>query len=75
MLGWVFKMFLFRDVYVCWFLSIWFELLEYSFQHILPNFAECWWDHVRPPRCPTTSFDHSLHSFLLFVIDYCIVDH
>lgn len=46
-LGWVFKMFMFRDFYVSWFLSIWFELLEYTFQHILPNFAECWWDHVR----------------------------
>ncbi len=22
-----------------------FELLEYSFEHQLPNFSECWWDH------------------------------
>lgn len=22
-----------------------FEIMEYSLQHQLPNFAECWWDH------------------------------
>ena len=22
------------------------ELLELSFQHILPHFRECWWDHI-----------------------------
>lgn len=27
-------------------MSIGFELLEYSLQHQLPNFNECWWDHV-----------------------------
>ena len=26
-------------------LSITFEILEYSLEHQLPNFAECWWDH------------------------------
>lgn len=26
-------------------LSIMFEFLEYSLQHQLPNFSECWWDH------------------------------
>ena len=26
-------------------MSIGFELLEYSLEHQLPNFAECWWDH------------------------------
>lgn len=37
---------LLRDFYISWFLSISFELLEMSFEHMLPNFAECWWDHV-----------------------------
>lgn len=23
-----------------------FEICEYSLQHQLPNFAECWWDHL-----------------------------
>lgn len=22
-----------------------FEFLEYSLEHQLPNFSECWWDH------------------------------
>ena len=26
--------------------SIGFEILEYSLEHQLPNFSECWWDHV-----------------------------
>ncbi|KAH0826147.1 phosphatidyl serine synthase-domain-containing protein [Lanmaoa asiatica] len=29
----------------CKILSIAFEFAEYSLQHQLPNFAECWWDH------------------------------
>jgi phosphatidylserine synthase 2 len=44
--GWFFKAFLFRDVYLCWIMSILFEILEMTFQHMLPNFAECWWDHI-----------------------------
>jgi hypothetical protein len=27
-------------------ISIGFEILEYSLEHQLPNFSECWWDHV-----------------------------
>lgn len=23
-----------------------FEVLEYTLEHQLPNFSECWWDHV-----------------------------
>lgn len=23
-----------------------FELMEITFRHWLPNFYECWWDHV-----------------------------
>ena len=44
-LGWYGKALIYRDYWLCWFLSILFELLEYSLQHQLPNFAECWWDH------------------------------
>eukprot|EP01126_Amoeba_proteus_P053784 TRINITY_DN6576_c0_g1_i20.p1 TRINITY_DN6576_c0_g1~~TRINITY_DN6576_c0_g1_i20.p1 ORF type:complete len:221 (+),score=17.37 TRINITY_DN6576_c0_g1_i20:178-840(+) len=46
LIGWFMKTLIFRDVYLCWFLSIFFEILEYSLAHVLPNFAECWWDHV-----------------------------
>jgi phosphatidylserine synthase 2 len=47
----------------CWILSVGFEVMEYSLQHHLPNFAECWWDHwildvckyTRPAPVATTS--------------------
>eukprot|EP01006_Ploeotia_vitrea_P057339 TRINITY_DN68170_c1_g3_i4.p1 TRINITY_DN68170_c1_g3~~TRINITY_DN68170_c1_g3_i4.p1 ORF type:complete len:369 (-),score=18.76 TRINITY_DN68170_c1_g3_i4:327-1433(-) len=29
-----------------WIVSIGFEWVEFSLQHILPNFKECWWDHL-----------------------------
>jgi len=44
--GWFGKAFLFRDSYLCWLMSVLFEVLEMTFQHMLPNFAECWWDHL-----------------------------
>ncbi|UJR13079.1 hypothetical protein I4U23_000103 [Adineta vaga] len=44
-LGSYIKALLFRDYWICWINSIMFEILEYSLQHQLPNFAECWWDH------------------------------
>lgn len=46
LLGWWFKMIIVRDVKLCWFLSIFFEFLEITLRHQLPNFYECWWDHV-----------------------------
>jgi len=44
--GWWFKALIFRDVYICMFLSASFEGLELTFKHWLPNFAECWWDSL-----------------------------
>ncbi|KAJ7133543.1 phosphatidyl serine synthase-domain-containing protein [Mycena epipterygia] len=44
-LGWFGKALILRDYWFCWILSIAFELAEYSLQHQLPNFNECWWDH------------------------------
>ena len=35
-----------RDFYILHFWSIFDEFLELSFQHILPHFGECWWDHL-----------------------------
>jgi len=46
LLGWWAKTIIFRDMYITWLLSIVFELLELSLAHILPNFHECWWDHI-----------------------------
>ena len=39
-LGWIWKSFIFRDWSVLWVLSVWFEDLEVTAQHILPNFQE-----------------------------------
>ncbi|KAJ1968739.1 hypothetical protein H4R35_006344 [Dimargaris xerosporica] len=44
-LGWFGKALIIRDVWLCWIVSIMFEVMEYSLQHQLNNFAECWWDH------------------------------
>ena len=45
-LGWFGRALILRDYWFCWILSILFEFCEYSLQHLLPNFNECWWDHV-----------------------------
>jgi len=44
--GWWSKMIIFRDAYICLFLSITFEWLELTFKHWITNFAECWWDSL-----------------------------
>lgn len=44
--GWWFKMMIIRDTKVAWIVSGSFELIEISLRHWLPNFYECWWDHV-----------------------------
>jgi len=45
-IGWFLKSLFLRDELICWVLSIGFELWEFTFEHMLPNFAECWWDHL-----------------------------
>lgn len=45
-LGWWIKMLIVRDVKLCLFLSVFFEFLEISLRHQLPNFWECWWDSL-----------------------------
>ena len=45
LLGWFMKALFLRDWMLAWVLSLSWELLEYSFQDVLPNFIECWWDH------------------------------
>jgi phosphatidylserine synthase 2 len=46
LIGWWGKSLLLRDAGLCWSLSILFEIWEMTFQHMLPNFKECWWDHI-----------------------------
>ncbi|KAI7886111.1 PSS-domain-containing protein [Lichtheimia hyalospora FSU 10163] len=43
--GWYGKAIILRDYWLCWIVSVTFEFCEYSLQHQLNNFAECWWDH------------------------------
>eukprot|EP00759_Apiculatamorpha_spiralis_P024266 PhF_6_TR27863/c0_g1_i4/m.40743/K08730/PTDSS2; phosphatidylserine synthase 2 len=44
--GFFVKTIVIRDPWIVMAVSIGFELAEYSFQHWLPNFKECWWDHL-----------------------------
>lgn len=44
--GWFIKTLGIRDAVFATCISSFFEVLELSLQHILPNFRECWWDHV-----------------------------
>lgn len=44
-IGWYFKAIVIRDWWICFIMSMLFEFLEYSLEHQLPNFSECWWDH------------------------------
>ncbi|KAK6973721.1 phosphatidylserine synthase 2 [Biomphalaria glabrata] len=44
-IGWWLKTLVLRDWWLCTVLSIMFEVLEYTLEHQLPNFSECWWDH------------------------------
>ena len=41
-----FQTLILRDWWLCTVLSVMFEVLEYTLEHQLPNFSECWWDHV-----------------------------
>ncbi|TRY53400.1 Phosphatidyl serine synthase [Cryptosporidium tyzzeri] len=45
-LGWMVKALILRNNFLVWFNSILFEWLEITLRHILPNFYECWWDHI-----------------------------
>ncbi|KAI7686379.1 hypothetical protein SSS_09905 [Sarcoptes scabiei] len=43
-LGWTLKALLVRHYGICWTISVTWEITEVAFAHLLPNFAECWWD-------------------------------
>lgn len=46
LLGWFFRAVMFRNNLLVWTLSLLFEVYELTFRHWLPNFYECWWDHL-----------------------------
>lgn len=43
--GWWLKTLILRDWWLCMVISVMFEVIEYTLEHQLPNFSECWWDH------------------------------
>ena len=45
-LGWLVKAWVLRNWAMLWVTSLAFEFCEVSFNHLLPNFFECWWDHL-----------------------------
>ncbi|CAM6099516.1 unnamed protein product [Calypogeia fissa] len=45
-LGWWGKSIMVRSLALSWMLSIGFEMMEVTFNHMLPNFNECWWDSL-----------------------------
>lgn len=45
-INWLLASFLVRDAWILNFWSILDEIIELSWQHKLPHFRECWWDHV-----------------------------
>lgn len=44
--GWLGKSMIFRNHFMTWMMSVGFEVYEFSLKHLLPNFHECWWDHL-----------------------------
>ncbi|CAL1541969.1 unnamed protein product [Lymnaea stagnalis] len=44
--GWVTKALLIRHYGILWTISVMWEITEVAFAHLLPNFAECWWDAI-----------------------------
>ena len=46
LMGYWCKTLIFRDWWLTTVISIMFEFMEYSLEHQLANFSECWWDHV-----------------------------
>jgi len=44
--NWFLSSFVIRDFYLLHFWHLLDEVIELSWQHILPHFRECWWDHI-----------------------------
>lgn len=44
--NWFLSSFVIRDFYILHFKQVLDEIIELSWQHILPHFRECWWDHI-----------------------------
>lgn len=46
LIDWFLASLVIRDHYILHLWSVMDEFVELSFQHILPHFRECWWDHI-----------------------------
>jgi phosphatidylserine synthase 2 len=46
LVDWFLASFVIRDAWMLHFWHLLDEVIELSFQHILPHFRECWWDHI-----------------------------
>ena len=46
LVDWFLASFVIRDFYILHFWHVLDEVIELSWQHILPHFRECWWDHL-----------------------------
>jgi len=44
--NWFLASWVIRDTYILHMWSVLDEVVELSWQHILPHFRECWWDHL-----------------------------
>lgn len=53
--NWFLASLVIRDAYILHFWSIFDEFVELSWQHILPHFRECWWDHILMDICFTNT--------------------
>ncbi|KAI8512781.1 Phosphatidylserine synthase 2 [Branchiostoma belcheri] len=49
-----------RDYWLAHVLSVMFELVEYSLEHHIPEFQECWWDHVTVGAARRSTRDFNL---------------
>lgn len=45
-IGWMVKMWIFRNFFFTLFVSVVFEILELTFRYWMANFNECWWDSI-----------------------------
>jgi phosphatidylserine synthase 2 len=71
-INWAVAAFIVRDAYVLHFWSVFDEIIELSWQHKLPHFRECWWDHVlldvlasNTPAIIVGSISYLMHSHFL----------
>ncbi|MBA0743860.1 hypothetical protein Gogos_006514 [Gossypium gossypioides] len=71
--GWWGKAILIRNQPLLWVLSIGFELMEFTFRHMLPNFNECWWDSIILDILTCNWFGKILHcSYLVNIFDLLV---